>query len=131
MFGFHTYCIQSGSMEPVLKTGSLIFTMHPKNKKVGDIITFQKWDVPVTHRVVDIQNGMYVTKGDANIKEDRGGIWEKELLGKVMKLPGDRYCIPYMGYIHTLIFRWKWGIVGIVVSYMLLRKNDRKKEFIW
>lgn len=130
IFGINTYCIQSGSMEPILETGSLIFTMKPKDIKIGDIITFQKWDIPVTHRVVDIQNGMYVTKGDANGKEDQGGILEKELLGKVLKLPGDRYCIPYMGYIHTLISQWKWGIMGILVSYILLRKSDRKKDMI-
>lgn len=128
MFGIHSYCIQSGSMEPTLQTGSLIFTMQPKHINVGDIITFQKWDIPVTHRVVGIRNGMYMTKGDANSQEDQGGILKKELLGKVMQLPGGRYCIPHMGYIHTLISRWKWGITGIVAGYLLLRKKTERRK---
>lgn len=123
LLGFRTYCVQSGSMEPVLKTGSMIFARKPEDIRVGDIVTFQKWDVPVTHRVVKIQNDMYFTKGDANERADQGSVQRRELLGKIAELPGGGYCVPYIGYIQTIFLKWKWGIAGLLTCYILLRKE--------
>src|SRR5689334_10903026 len=58
--GVNFYAITSGSMEPTIKTGSLIYSgkFKPDELKKGDIITFKivkdKAELVVTHRIVKI-----------------------------------------------------------------------------
>src|SRR3989344_1742628 len=65
--------VQSGSMEPDIKTGSVVIIKPSSVYKVGDVVTFgkdTKKDIPTTHRIVSsrAQDGviMFTTKGDAN-----------------------------------------------------------------
>lgn len=125
LFGIQTYCVQSGSMEPVLKTGSIIFTKKPDTIVPGDIVTFQKCDMTVTHRVLCEENGIYITKGDANKRKDAGIVLKSQMKGKVMKLPGDRYCVPYAGYLQAAAIEWKWGILTLLVAHEAIKQ---KKE---
>src|SRR5687768_9264439 len=54
---WQAFTIETGSMEPAIPTGSLIFTKKPANTaaiKVGDIITFEQpgfQNKLITHRV--------------------------------------------------------------------------------
>src|SRR3989344_2965513 len=64
--------VQSGSMEPTIKTGSIVIIKPESLYKIGDIITFgkdSKTEVPTTHRIVadKAEDGVifYQTKGDA------------------------------------------------------------------
>ena len=88
LLGYDRYVITSGSMEPAIGTGSVVYdrVVPVEDLAVGDIITFlppPEYDVttPVTHRIHDISrapqgatvNGepaggavQYRTKGDAN-----------------------------------------------------------------
>jgi signal peptidase len=75
--GYHFYSVLSGSMEPVLHTGSLVL-VHPipvEQLQAGDIITFKSasgGDL-VTHRIASVLTGStpsFVTRGDANGAED-------------------------------------------------------------
>src|SRR3989344_9392425 len=69
--------VQSGSMEPDIKTGSIVVVKPASEYKIGDVITFgpaPKGKVPTTHRIVDVrlQTGVpvFITKGDANEEND-------------------------------------------------------------
>ena len=57
-FGFRMYIVQSGSMEPVLKTGSLVIVNENaryNDVEVGDIVAFKTaTGTRVTHRVKSI-----------------------------------------------------------------------------
>ncbi len=68
VFGYSTLEVVSGSMEPTIHVGDLIF-IDTKSKEfhVNDIVTFydQQGNF-VTHRIVSIENGRVVTKGDNN-----------------------------------------------------------------
>src|SRR3989344_8480556 len=47
--------VQSGSMEPDIKTGSVVIIKPSSNYAVGDVVTFgkdTKTDIPTTHRIV-------------------------------------------------------------------------------
>lgn len=125
LIGIHTYCVQSGSMEPVLKTGSIIFTDETKSIEAGDIVTFRKWDVLVTHRVLCEKNGSYITKGDSNVRRDEGTVSKNQIIGKVCKFPWGGYCIPYIGYLQAAATDWKWGIFGVLLFQIIIK---RKKE---
>lgn len=72
---YQALIVRSGSMQPTIPTGSVVFyTKKDAAKvKVGDIIVFSRPGVPnekVTHRVFKIGNSAtgkyFLTKGDAN-----------------------------------------------------------------
>jgi len=91
--------VQSGSMEPAIKMGSLVMVKPANDYKIGDVITFgpvTKTKVPTSHRIYDIKinegNPIYITKGDANDSPDAREISKKDILGKVI------FDIPYLGY---------------------------------
>lgn len=96
LFQYHPVVVLSGSMEPTLKIGSVIYYKKVpfKTLKKDDIITFQaNKNELVTHRIVKIENNLIETKGDANKVSDVNKISNKTIKGKVGKI-----IIPYIGY---------------------------------
>ncbi len=87
----HSYTVVTGSMRPKLPIGSVVFTIPAKNYEVGNIITFRRGNISVTHRIVDIKNGRYVTKGDANNAADPQMVVKENIVGR------DFLIIPYLG----------------------------------
>ncbi len=74
LLGLQVYSVISGSMEPALPVGSVVYveTVDPSEIRAVDIIAFSDEGVVVTHRVVEVrpETGEYITKGDANPTED-------------------------------------------------------------
>ena len=96
IFGKHPVVVLSGSMEPTYKVGSVIYyeKVSEKELKEGDVITFNaNNNKMVSHRIVNIDNGLIETKGDANNVSDVNKIRYENVRGKVGKLS-----IPYVGY---------------------------------
>lgn len=99
---FYPYVVQSGSMEPAIMTGSVIFSLPQKNYLRGDVITFAPNPSEkrlVTHRIAykNFPDGIhgeptYLTSGDANEEIDRWEISQNQIIGKVA------FTIPYLGY---------------------------------
>ena len=75
IFGIRPYVVLSGSMEPEIKTGSVVFVNQNvkfSELEKGDIITYKTGDVMVTHRVHEKNGDKIITKGDANDSLDGG-----------------------------------------------------------
>ena len=96
---YKSFVVLSGSMEPAIKTGSVVFVNESGDYQIGDVITFgevSKTKTPTTHRIVDIMRESeiekYITKGDANNAEDNEQASKDEIIGKVL------FSVPYMGY---------------------------------
>lgn len=92
LFGIRSFVVVSGSMQPTLPVGSVIFTQKNATYQVGDIISYLKGDETVTHRIVSrekINNGFfYKTRGDANNTPDSESVSQRSVLGKnVFQLP--------------------------------------------
>lgn len=91
--------VQSGSMEPSIKTGSVVVVKPTEDYKAGDVITFsgKEKNKTTTHRIVDMEvvSGKinYITKGDANNTEDTSKTSKEKVIGKVLTT------VPYAGYI--------------------------------
>src|SRR3989344_780659 len=92
--------VQSGSMEPTIKTGALVVLKPFDEYQIGDVIMFgedTKTKVPTTHRIVadEVRSGVfyYTTKGDANEDPDPQQVAQSEVIGKVL------FSIPYFGYV--------------------------------
>ena len=100
-FGLQRYVITGGSMESTIPLGSVVFdeVVPVEDLRVGDVITYMPppdsgVDNLVTHRIVSIKKGVYVTKGDANADKDP---WS-------FKLPQAtqarvQFHVPYVGYL--------------------------------
>lgn len=90
--------VLSGSMEPGIKTGSIVIVKPANEYKIGDVITFNesKGKAPITHRIYDIKivdsEPLYITKGDANDTPDQIEIKKKDVVGKVL------ISVPFVGY---------------------------------
>lgn len=93
---FKAFVVQSGSMEPTVKTGSLVFVKPSKTYAIGDIINIKDGKSSITHRVVSkkIENGIEVfeTKGDANEEADAQLVPQDRIFGKMF------WGLPYIGY---------------------------------
>ena len=98
--GYQVYNVVSGSMEPAIPVGSVIYVrdIDPVEIEKGDIIAFQSGSSVIMHRVVDnkIVEGTFTTKGDANDSEDINEVPYASLVGIVVRH------IPILGQLLTL-----------------------------
>lgn len=82
VFGWGSAVVLSGSMEPELPVGSLLWIHQQDAYESGDVVTYEENGTLVTHRLVSITKDTAVTKGDANNAEDYP-IDVKQIRGKV------------------------------------------------
>lgn len=113
--------VESGSMEPAIKTGAVLAYVPRSEYQIGDIVTFTGTSVnptPTTHRIVDaVTEGeqlLYVTKGDANEDLDYRRIQDEDILGKVF------FAVPYAGYAATYFGTPNGKAVMVVTTIILL-----------
>lgn len=114
--GFRMYIVLSGSMEPLLHTGSMVFVNPVAAETVleNDIITFispDDRDKLITHRVVSINRDeqmSFVTRGDANDVNDSMSVPAADIIGKVS------FDIPYIGYLMSFA-RTKAGLLFLII----------------
>jgi hypothetical protein len=71
-------------MMPLIRYGdNIILTLNEKQPiAVGEIITFWHAYAYTTHRVVQVENGQFLTKGDASLQMDTP-VRTEQILGKV------------------------------------------------
>jgi len=94
----HLLTVLSGSMNPEMNPGDVVVSTYtnPEEIQINDIITFAFVDNPkkcITHRVINITNEGFQTKGDANEDPDQRTVQSSEVIGKVV------LTIPYIGYL--------------------------------
>lgn len=82
VFGWGNAVVLSGSMEPELPVGALLWIHKQETYSPGDVVTFEENGSLVTHRLVSVTEGTAVTKGDANNAED-SPIDVSQIRGKV------------------------------------------------
>lgn len=88
--GYQLYAVVSGSMEPAIPTGSLVYVKYiePGEIAADDVIAFYGTDADgsiITHRVVSNSEamGQFITKGDANEENDLNPIPYANYIGRV------------------------------------------------
>ena len=132
--GIQPFVVESGSMEPTIKTGSLCFInkrMPYEDIKKDDIIAFK---IPsgayVTHRVVEINNKGLITKGDANGNVDNVITTPETYLGK------NFFSIPKCGFLVKKIQTTPGRIVVatiilvlFIAGILLCKKKKKDKNY--
>ncbi|MDD3794967.1 MAG: signal peptidase I [Lachnospiraceae bacterium] len=132
--GISVETVTSGSMEPEIPTGSVVYVMPTAETKVseGDVITFfiDQKNTKVTHRVIGIEKNdageiCFRTKGDANKIADAKRVKIHNVLGTV------KFSLPYIGRIAVKLSTGQGKLFLIMVllflmgSCSLLEKNER------
>jgi len=120
---FQVLRVMSGSMEPGIKTGSVVFVkqVNPKELKSGDVITFLSNNANqlVTHRIVQIsEDNKIITKGDANSSRDVDSVALTSVKGKVI------FAAPYLGYISSWTKTPYGFILLIIIPTILIIINE-------
>lgn len=115
--GLKSFVVISGSMEPAIPTGSIIYTVEKSFYNEQDVIAFNQDDRIITHRVVGIEvlgnEIFYTTKGDANSTEDSSLVNRDDVVGATM------VHVPYIGKI-IMSFKTPVGFaIGIVLPAFL------------
>ena len=87
-FGVTILRVSSNSMVPKFKKGDFIVIKKQEKYNVGDIITFEVIEENskyyITHRIVEKNENEFITKGDANNKNDNYKVYENAIKGKVI-----------------------------------------------
>lgn len=115
LFGYQPYVVLSGSMEPSVRAGSVIFAdTRFREINANDIITFQNGSGTVTHRAVQVnENGAIITKGDANKTEDPVPVSASQVVGIV------RFSLPCLGYL-VLFVRTPLAYILLVLMILTI-----------
>lgn len=98
VFGYSQYIVSSGSMEPAMAVGDLIFVKSQDSYELGDVVTFRMdGGAIVTHRIVGRVEGQFITRGDANNTDDQQLLPPGQIIGKLrMVLPGAGAAVNFL-----------------------------------
>ncbi len=123
IMGYQLKAVLSGSMEPVMQTGSII-AVKPGGDMTrfneGDVITFINEDENlITHRVAEViksgEHIMYETKGDNNNAVD-----PKPVLSDNVVAEYEGFTIPYLGYVVNFAHSQTGSAILLIVPGILL-----------
>lgn len=132
----HALTVQSGSMEPTVTTGSVVFVAErpPSTVTEGDIITYtDDGQNLITHRVHEVHRSetsfRFVTKGDANEDADPEPVYRGDYVGTVpeidLPLIGTlNLSIPFVGYVLGFADTGLGWLMLVVVPLTLLVFNE-------
>ena len=105
LFGYEPYTVISGSMEPAIAIGSLVYVrdVEPEAVVAKDVIAYyggRDQDTVITHRVMENQTfeKKFITKGDANSENDINPVLYHNLIGKVeVTVPKLGFAAQFLG----------------------------------
>jgi signal peptidase I len=128
--GFRPLVVRSGSMEPAINTGDLIFTrmIEADRAEVGDVVTFKdpsrSGDL-VTHRVQEIESAdgslSFRTQGDANTGPEEWAVDADGQIGRyTFRVPGAGYVLSWVSDPRVRVFLLIGG--AALVAGVLLRR---------
>ncbi len=132
LLGYQIYEVVSGSMEPEIPIGSVIYVKGTKPEEIreGEIIAFMRSSSVITHRVEENRfvEGEFITKGDANSQEDVMPVEYDSLIGKVT-------ChIPMLGTLMSILasgvgklYAGAFAACGVMFHMLAEKIKERQK----
>ena len=127
--GFEVYNVVSGSMEPSIPVGSMVFVKPAEWQEIeeGDVIAYDSNGSVVTHRVTESRfvEGEFITKGDANEEEDLTAVPYSALIGRV------EWSVPYLGELTSIaatplgkIYLFAFLLCGVLFNVLAGRLRE-------
>lgn len=126
LWGKRPLVVISGSMEPILKVGGILYyeKINLDDFKKDDILVYKLNEHIVSHRIVNINEYGFETKGDNNNSNDSYIVDKNNVIGR-----GNNWSIPYIGYYADFIYNHKYLLIMmIILSYFNIWFNSRKDK---
>ncbi|MFC6873737.1 signal peptidase I [Halobellus marinus] len=121
----YAFTVLSGSMEPAIGTGSVVFVAEVPADQVQeqDVITYRDdGGYLITHRVIEKHQAddslRFVTKGDANDAPDGEPVYRGDLVGTVL------FSIPFIGYVVAFGNTTAGYLILVLLPVMLFIFNE-------
>ncbi len=132
--GFQSFTVLSGSMEPLIPTGSIVYTFKTDDIKPGDVITFKRENINITHRVIEVvdKDGknlsnyispvpsnvrpkeiFYRTRGDNNSSVDTNLVAHSSLVGETL------VHLPYAGKLFFFLKTFQGFLVLVILPTLI------------
>lgn len=125
IFGYGGATVISASMEPNLNIGDYIVVRQEEDYYDGDIVIYNDDDTMVTHRIIDKNKQVFITKGDNNNIADKP-ITINQIKGKVILV------LPVIGNIQIMLSKpisiMIITILMITISVIYFRKKGDNSE---
>jgi signal peptidase I len=125
VFGYEIMTVLSGSMEPEIKTGSIIAVKSDFDRsklQKGEIITFKAADNPntlITHRIIEIkkeaESVQFITKGDSNNTKDTSPVMAENVVGVY-----SGFTLPFVGKLLAFVQSTNGAIFLMIVPGALM-----------
>ena len=134
LMGGQIYSVISGSMEPAIPVGSLVYVegIEPEDVMVDDVIAFyggRDANAIITHRVIEnrVIMGEFITKGDANQTNDMNPVDYDNFIGIV------KWSVPKVGAVAQIMTGREGKIaassmIGLAVVLHMIASGLEKKE---
>lgn len=127
LLGYENYTVISGSMEPAIAVGSLVYAkpQDAATVEAGQVIVYRPVngsgdpdEISITHRVVtnDTEKREFITKGDANAQNDMYPVPYSNMIGVV------KAQLPFLGSVAVLFASasGKLAILAFLLAGFLL-----------
>jgi signal peptidase len=118
---YDAYIVKSDSMQPTIKCGDMVIIGSPGSPFTGEIapgeiITFERDENLITHRIVSVDGDTIRTKGDGQEETDP---WT---VSRFYDVKGSYIChIPYIGMVSNFIkTKTGWFLCVILPAACLL-----------
>lgn len=118
VFGYSPAVVLTGSMSGTIEPNDLIVTRRQAEYRQGDVITYANQYSTVTHRIVQVTDDGYRTKGDANNAEDGAMVLPEQVLGRVV------LTVPKIGAV-ILFLKTPFGLLCMLAALVLLTELPR------
>lgn len=112
VFGFTSAVVLTGSMEDTILPNDMVIVHRRPEYEVNDIVMYRGNSSTVTHRIIELGENGYITKGDANNTDD-GEIPRERVVGKVICI------IPRVGAVISF-FQAPLGMLILVLVLLLI-----------
>ena len=126
IFGYKPLIIESGSMEPILKVGGILYykSIPLNNYKINNILVYKIPNHIVSHRIVGKNDYYFITKGDQN-KINDSNVYNNQVLGR-----SSNFSIPYIGYYADYIYHHIYLLIItlfiVIIDYIIERRKNVK-----
>lgn len=119
--------VQTDSMSPTIEPGDGYIVLPSSvtgGVSEGDVVLYEAQEFDggglTTHRVVDVTEEGYITKGDNNPFTDQDGgeppVAEGQIVGVALQVGGGPVVIPWLGVLVTTVRGVVTGIVGALLG---------------
>ena len=135
--GYVPFEVKFESMDPTYKSGELVYyvPVAKADLNVGDLVVFDDniiENARIFHRIVDIKDDGYVTKGDGKDLDDENLLLYEDVIGKVvgMKIPmlGPYLTFATSNMIVIYASVGLWAFYGFISVLICLRDFGKRRK---